>query len=38
VRDDVAGVLDDGEVPWRRFLVGETDAPPTAATRQLKLD
>jgi len=38
VRDDVAGVLDDGGVPWRRFLVGEIDAPPAAAIRQLKLD
>jgi hypothetical protein len=38
VRDDVAGVLDDGGVPWRRFLVGEIDAPPRTATRQLKRD
>jgi hypothetical protein len=38
VRDDVAGILDDGGVPWRRFLVGEIEAPPAAATRQLKLD
>jgi hypothetical protein len=38
VRDDIARVLDDGGVPWRRFLVGETEAPPNAATRQLKVD
>lgn len=36
VRDDVAGVLDEGGVPWRRFLVGEVDAPPPAAKRQLR--
>jgi hypothetical protein len=38
VRDDVADVLDVRGVPWRRFLVGEIEAPPAAATRQLKLD
>ncbi|HXU73525.1 MAG TPA: hypothetical protein VN947_29605 [Polyangia bacterium] len=38
VRADVARVLDDGGVPWRRFLVGEIDAPPHVATRQLELE
>jgi hypothetical protein len=38
VRDDVARILDDGGVPWRRFLVGEVAAPPDVATRTLKLD
>jgi hypothetical protein len=38
LRDDVARILDDGGVPWRRFLVGEVAAPPGAATRTLKID
>jgi hypothetical protein len=38
VRGDVAAVLDDGGVPWRRFLVGEVETPPAAATRQLRCD
>jgi len=37
VSEDVAGVLDDGGVPWRRFLVGEVAAPPARATRQLRV-
>jgi hypothetical protein len=36
VSDDVASVLDDGGVPWRRFLVGKVAEPPVRATRQLK--
>lgn len=35
VRDDVAQILDEGAVPWRRFLIGEVAAPPANATRQL---
>jgi hypothetical protein len=38
VREDVAEILDGGGVPWRRFLVGEVDAPPPIARRQLKSD
>jgi hypothetical protein len=38
VRDEVAGVLDAGAVPWRRFLLRTVDAPPPGATRQLKPD
>ncbi len=38
VREDVATVLDEGAVPWRRFVVGEVAAPPQVATRQLKID
>ncbi len=36
VSDDVAEVLDDGGVPWRRFLVGDVAAPPAGASRHLR--
>ncbi|HEX6839495.1 MAG TPA: hypothetical protein VF334_23120 [Polyangia bacterium] len=36
VDEEVAGVLDEGGVPWRRFLVGDVDAPPEGAIRHLR--
>jgi hypothetical protein len=33
---EVAAVLDDAGVPWRRFVIGTIDAPPPEAARQLK--
>ncbi len=36
VSDDVAMVLDDRGVPWRRFLVGDVAAPPPDAIRHLR--
>ncbi len=37
VRADVAEVLERNGVPWRRFLLGEVNAPPAHASQQLKL-
>jgi hypothetical protein len=36
VRDDVAAVLDDAGVPWRRFAVGMVRTPPASACEHLK--
>lgn len=36
VSDEVAPILDAGGVGWRRFLIGETSAPPATARRQLR--